>query len=75
MSDTLAHRSPAAWAVLDALAVAHRNLIALFRVPTTLARHGSTLALVNGRFDLGFPPPFGPGAPAGTDFDVVQIRP
>ena len=47
----------------------------LFRVPTTLARHGSTLAVVNGRFDLGFPPPFGPGAPPGTDFDVVQIRP
>ena len=47
----------------------------LFRVPTTVARHGSTLALVNARFDLGFPPPFGPGAPPGTDFDVVQIRP
>jgi hypothetical protein len=47
----------------------------LFRVPTTVARKGSTLALVNGRFDLGFPPPFGPGAPEGTDFDVVQIRP
>jgi streptogramin lyase len=47
----------------------------LFRVPTTVARHGSTLALVNGRFDLGFPPPFGPGAPPGTDFDVVQINP
>ena len=47
----------------------------LFRVPTTLARHGSTLAVVNGRFDLGFPPPFGPGAPPGTDFDLVQIRP
>ncbi len=47
----------------------------LFRVPTTIARHGSTLVLVNGRFDLGFPPPFGPGAPAGTDFDVVQVRP
>ena len=47
----------------------------LFRVPTTVARHGSTLALVNGRFDLGFPPPFGPGAPPGTEFDVVQIRP
>lgn len=47
----------------------------LFRVPTTVARHGSRLALVNGRFDLGFPPPFGPGAPPGTDFDVVQIRP
>ena len=36
MSDTLAHRSRAAWAVYDALAVAHRNLIALFRIPTTL---------------------------------------
>lgn len=47
----------------------------LFRVPTTVARHGSTLVLVNGRFDLGFPPPFGPGAPPGTDFDVVQVRP
>ncbi|MFI5625040.1 hypothetical protein ACIA03_16370 [Nocardioides sp. NPDC051685] len=47
----------------------------LFRVPTTVDVHGSTLALVNGRFDLGFPPPFGPGAPPGTEFDVVQIRP
>ena len=47
----------------------------LFRVPTTVARHGSTLALVNGRFDLGLPPPFGDGAPPGTDFDVVQVRP
>ena len=47
----------------------------LFRVPTTVARHGSTLALVNARFDLGSPPPFGPGAPPGTDFDVVQLRP
>jgi hypothetical protein len=46
----------------------------LFRVPTTVARHGSRLALVNARFDLGLPPPFGPGAPAGTDFDVVLVR-
>jgi hypothetical protein len=44
-----------------------------FRVPTTVAEHGHRLALVNGRFDLGFPPPFGPGAPAGTTFDVVVI--
>lgn len=44
-----------------------------FRVPTTAAIHGSRLALVNARFDLGFPPPLGPGAPPGTDFDVVQI--
>ena len=35
-TETLAHRSRLGWAVQDALAVAHRNLIALFRVPTTL---------------------------------------
>ncbi|MFC6285674.1 hypothetical protein ACFP3Q_00355 [Nocardioides sp. GCM10027113] len=46
----------------------------LFRVPTTVAKHGKRLALVNARFDLGFPPPFGPGAPPGTDYDVVQVR-
>ena len=46
----------------------------LFRVPTTVARHGDRLALVNARFDLGLPPPFGPGAPPGTDFDVVVVR-
>lgn len=46
----------------------------LFHVPTTVARHGKRLALVNGRFDLGFPPPFGPGAPPGTAFDVVVVR-
>lgn len=45
----------------------------LFRVPTTIASHGNRLALVNGRFDLGLPPPFGPGAPEGTDYDVVVI--
>ena len=45
----------------------------LFRVPTTVAEHGNRLVLVNGRFDLGLPPPFGPGAPPGTDFDVVQL--
>ncbi len=46
----------------------------LFRVPTTVARHGDKLALVNGRFDLGLPPPFGSGAPPGTDFDVVLVK-
>lgn len=46
----------------------------LFRVPTTLAKHGHRLALVNARFDLGLPPPFGPGAPPGTDYDVVVVR-
>jgi ABC transporter DrrB family efflux protein len=34
--DSLEHRSKIGWAVQDALAVAHRNLIGLFRVPTTL---------------------------------------
>jgi hypothetical protein len=45
----------------------------LFRVPTTVAKHGHRLALVNGRFDLGLPPPFGPGAPPGTEYDVVVV--
>jgi hypothetical protein len=44
-----------------------------FEVPTTVARFGNRLALVNGRFDLGFPPPFGPGAPPNTSFDVVVV--
>ncbi len=47
----------------------------LFRVPATMAVHGSRIVLVNARFDLGFPPPFGPGAPPETDFDVVQLKP
>ena len=34
--DTLAHRSKIGWAIQDALAVAQRNLIGLFRTPTTL---------------------------------------
>jgi hypothetical protein len=46
-----------------------------FEVPTTVARHGSRLAAVNAKFDLGFPPPIGPGAPPGTPFEVVQLRP
>lgn len=45
----------------------------LFRVPTTVAQHGNKLVLVNGRFDKGFPPPFGDGAPVGTDYNVIQI--
>jgi sugar lactone lactonase YvrE len=45
-----------------------------FRVPTTIAKFGDRLAAVNGRFDLGFPPPFGPGAPPGTTFDVAVFR-
>jgi sugar lactone lactonase YvrE len=46
----------------------------LFRVPATVAEHDCELALVNTRFDLGLPPPFGPGAPKGTDFDVVVLK-
>ena len=46
-----------------------------FEVPTTVARHGSRLAAVNAKFDLGFPPPIGPGAPPDTPFEVVQLRP
>ncbi len=45
----------------------------LFRVPTTVAEHGDELVLVNGRFDLGLPPPFGTGAPEGTAYDVVVV--
>jgi hypothetical protein len=47
----------------------------LFRIPTTVAKHGSRLAVVNARFDLGLPPPFGTGAPPGTDYDVVVLKP
>lgn len=43
-------------------------------VPTTMAVKGDTIAAVNGRFDLGLPPPFGPGAPPGTSFDVALVR-
>jgi sugar lactone lactonase YvrE len=44
-----------------------------FKVPTAVAAHEDELALVNARFDLGLPPPAGPGAPHGTHFDVVVI--
>ncbi len=44
-----------------------------FHVPTAVAAHGGRLALLNARFDLGFPPPLGPGAPSGTDFDVILV--
>ncbi len=50
----------------------------LFRVPTTVAKFGDRLVLVNARFDLGFPPPFCPEItpcpPPGTDFDVVVVE-
>jgi hypothetical protein len=47
---------------------------AALEVPSTAARFGSRMALVNAKFDLGFPPPFGPGAPPGTPFEVVLVR-
>ena len=46
-----------------------------YQVPTTVARQGNRLVTVNGKFDLGFPPPLGTGAPAGTPFEVVQVKP
>lgn len=46
----------------------------LFRIPTTVAERGNRLAIVNGRFDIGLPPPLGTGVPPGTDYDVVQIQ-
>ncbi len=45
-----------------------------FQIPATVARHGSRLVVVNTKFDLGFPPPVGPGAPPGTPFEVVQLK-
>lgn len=37
-----------------------------FQVPTTVARHGSKLAVVNAKFDTGFPP-------TADQFDVVVV--
>lgn len=37
-----------------------------FEVPTTVARNGSRLAVVNANFDTGFPP-------TGTSFEVVIV--
>jgi hypothetical protein len=37
-----------------------------FEVPTTIARDGSRLAVVNAKFDTGFPP-------AATSFEVVTF--
>jgi hypothetical protein len=38
-----------------------------FEVPTTVARDGSRLALVNAKFDTGFPP-------TASSFEVVIVR-
>jgi hypothetical protein len=45
----------------------------LFDDPTTVAKFGDELALPNGRYDLGLPPPFGSGAPPGTTFSVIVV--
>jgi hypothetical protein len=44
-----------------------------FRIPTTVARSGNRLYLVNARFDVAFPPGFG-GELASIDYDVVMVR-
>ena len=44
----------------------------LFRVPTTAARFGSSLYLVNARFDVA-PPPLLGGPPLSIDYDVVKV--
>jgi hypothetical protein len=38
-----------------------------FQVPTTVARHGSDLAVVNGKFDTGLPP-------TASQYEVVIVR-
>lgn len=43
-----------------------------FRVPTTAARFGNSLYLVNARFDVAFPPLLG-GEPVSIDYDVVKV--
>jgi hypothetical protein len=45
-----------------------------FRVPTTVARFGGSLYVVNARFDDGFPPTLG-GIPVTLDYDVVRVDP
>ncbi len=44
----------------------------LFRVPTTVAKFGESLYLVNGRFDVALPPLFGV-PPVSIDYDVVRV--
>ena len=39
----------------------------LLRIPTTVARYGGRLAVVNARFDLGIP------GPIDADYDVVLL--
>jgi sugar lactone lactonase YvrE len=46
----------------------------LFRVPTTAARFGSGLYLINARFDDAFPPFLGGDPGAGLSYDVVRVQ-
>jgi hypothetical protein len=46
---------------------------ALFQVPTTAATFGSSLYLVNARFDASFPPFLGGDPAAGLSYDVVRV--
>jgi sugar lactone lactonase YvrE len=46
-----------------------------FHVPTTIAKSGNRYAVVNAKFDLGFPAPIGLGAPPGTTYELVQFVP
>jgi sugar lactone lactonase YvrE len=39
----------------------------LFQVPTTVARHGNRLAVVNAKFDTGFPP-------TAEEYEIVLVR-
>ena len=45
----------------------------LFRVPSTAARFGNSLYIVNARFDVALPPFLG-GQPMVLDYDVVRVR-
>jgi hypothetical protein len=45
----------------------------LFRVPSTAARFGNSLNVVNARFDVALPPFLG-GQPMVLDYDVVRVR-
>jgi hypothetical protein len=40
-----------------------------FETPSTVARHGKRLAVVNAKFNRGFPPP------TPTPFEIVQLKP
>jgi hypothetical protein len=53
--------------------VTNAGVAGRFGIPTTVAVPGHQQAVVNGRFELGLPPPLGSAAPTGTDYDVVLV--